>query len=206
MRSPRLHEEAGIAIGPILFVLALLGVLASVLSSGVGGSFGRAGQADRVTTDIVGQANLIRNKILECEMQYELKGDSYASGACAGDPYPCSDTTNGTLVESLTCPNDPLVSGAERSIWTGLRVTSLPPPTQGFSKWMYINGGVSGRCIWTAPTSGKSNASAVEGLGRAATKFTSQELQYDPASNGQKFVVIITPPTSGSLNSNCQSN
>lgn len=206
MKPTRLPADAGIAIGPILFVLALLGVLGMVLSAGTGGSFGRAGQADRVTTDVVGQANLIRNKILECEMQFELKGDNNSSGACAGDAYPCSDKTNGTPVENLTCPNDPLDSGSERSLWTGLRVASLPPPTTGFTKWMYMNGGTTGRCIWTAPTGGKGNAAAVEGLGRAAQKFTSQELRYDAGSAAQKFVIIITPPTSGGLNSACQPN
>lgn len=199
----RLPVDAGIAIGPILFVLALLGVLASVMSSGVSGSFGRAGNADRITNDIVGQTNLIRNKILECEMQYEIKGENNATGTCAGDPYPCSDQTNGTLVGDLTCPNDPLNGGAERSLWTGLRVASLPPPTQGFAAWRYMNGGTSGRCIWTAPTSGNNNKAAVEGLTRAASRFTSQEIRYDPASNSQKFVVIITPPSSGSLPSQC---
>lgn len=204
MNRHRLSPDAGIAIGPILFVLALLGVLASVLSSGSGDSFGQAGNADRVTTEIVGQANLIRNKILECHIQYEIKGENNATGTCAGDPYPCSDQTDGTLVENLTCPNDPLDGTNERSLWVGLRVASLPPPTKGFSKWTYMNAGTSGgRCIWTAPTAGKNNTNAVQGLMRAAKKFTSQELSYDSSSNSQKFVIIITPASPGPMHSNC---
>lgn len=199
----RLHPSAGIAIGPILFVLAMLGVLATVFATGSGGSLGSASIADRITTDIVGQANLIRSKISECHMQYLVNGDITPGGGCSNDPYPCSDQTDGSLVSSLTCPNDPLTGGgAEQSLWMGLRASSLPPPTKGFGEWMYINAGeVGGRCIWTAPTEAKSGA-LVDGLTRAVTKFTGQEVSYDPGSNTQKIVVFITRPT-GSVDSHC---
>lgn len=199
----KLHPSAGIAIGPILFVLAILGILASVFSSGGGNSFGGAAVADRVTADIVSQANLIRAKIQECQMQYLVNGTNYAAGTCAGDPYPCSDQTNGTDAALLTCPNDPLVSGAEQSLWTGLRVASLPPATKGFTNWKYMNAGLSGgRCIWTEPTNGNASVGNVEGLKRAAQKFTSQELAYNPTGATQKFVVFITPAT-GTVDSHC---
>jgi hypothetical protein len=199
----RLSPTAGIAIGPILFVLALLGILASVISSGSGGSsLGTAANMDRVAADIVSQANLIRSKILECQMQYLVNGRTYASAPCANDAYPCSDQTNGTLVSALTCPNDPLVSGNEQSLWTGLRVSMLPPPTKGFNDWRYMNAGESGgRCIWTTPTGGKTTT-ATAGLTRAATKFTAQEVSYDSANNSPKFVVFITRPT-GTVDSLC---
>lgn len=198
----RLHPSAGIAIGPILFVLAMIGILATVFASGSGGSLGSAGIADRITNDVVSQANLIRSKISECQMQYLVNGDITPGGACDNDPYPCSDQTNGSLVSSLTCPNDPLDGGAEPSLWMGLRVASLPPPTKGFNEWMYINAGeAGGRCIWTAPTGGTSGA-VVDGLTRAATKFTGQEVSYDPGSNTQKVVVFVTRPT-GTVDSHC---
>lgn len=196
----RFSSNAGIAIGPILFVLAMLGLLASMMASGGSGSFGSAGTADRVTADIVSQANLIRAKISECQMQFLVNGDVTPGGPCS-DQYPCSDTTDGTLVSDLTCPNDPLDSGNERSLWMGLRPAAYPQPTQGFDQWMYMNAGdAGGRCIWTAPTSGP--ASFKEGLTRAATKFTSQEVSYDSGSNTQKIVVFITRP-SGAANSKC---
>lgn len=201
----RLPPSAGIAIGPILFILALLGILATVLSAGSGSGFGAAGNADRITADITSQANMIRSKILECQMQYLVNGATYASAPCANDPYPCSNQTDGTAVANLTCPNDPLSGGAELSLWTGLRVSQLPPPTKGFSAWTYINAGdAGGRCFWTAPTAGKTST-AVQGLSRAQEKFTSQEVAYDPNGNGQRFVVFVTIP-SGPTNDYCKAN
>jgi len=199
----RFPSNAGIAIGPILFMLAVLGVIAAVVSAGGGSGLGSAGVADRITADVVGQANLIRSKIGECYMQYIVNGTNYATAApCLNDAYPCSDQTNGTDVAALTCPNDPLTGGGDQqSLWTGLRFASLPIATKGFANWTYINAGESGgRCIWTAPASGA--GSAEEGLTRAAKKFSSQEVAYDPASNTQKFVVFITKPT-GAVDSHC---
>lgn len=201
----RLHPSAGIAIGPILFLLAILGVIASVMaSSGGGGGFGAASVSDRVTADIVSQANMIRAKVNECQLQYLTNGQTYASAPCENDAYPCSDQTNGTLVSALTCPNDPLISGAEQSLWTGLRPSQLPQPTAGFKPWRYMNGGDSGgRCFWTS-LSGSKTGTLISGLKRAAQKFTSAELAYDDTTNSQKFVVFITTPT-GTATDNCQS-
>ncbi|MGE0109272.1 MAG: hypothetical protein AB7S81_05860 [Bdellovibrionales bacterium] len=191
-----LHPQAGIAIGPILFMLAILGIIASVMSSGGSGSFSTAGISDRVTTHIVSQANLIRSKIEECRLQYEIKGTNFSSEPCIGDTYPCADEMEGTAVAALTCPNDPLdVDGGEKSLWSGIRVAALPPPTSGFSPWMYFNGGdEQGRCIWTAPEKGNVDEGAKQGLLRAASKFTSQEIAYMPDSSTQKFVLYITRP------------
>ncbi|MGE4352096.1 MAG: hypothetical protein AB7E52_07910 [Bdellovibrionales bacterium] len=199
----RLDSTAGIAIGPILFILAMLGILASLFASDTGGSLGTASVSDRITNDVVAQANLIRSKISECQMQYLINGTNNATDAsCPNDPYPCSDQTNGTTVASLTCPNDPLDGSSERSLWTGLRVASLPPATKGFNDWTYMNAGESGgRCIWTKPISSSSGA-IKSGLKRAAAKFTSQEVDYDESSSSQKFVVFITRPT-GTVDSHC---
>ena len=132
----RFPANAGIAIGPILFILALLGMIVSFMASSSSG-FNVAGAADRVNADIVNQANLIRTKISECYMQYIINGvnaAALAAGTCS-DYYPCSDTTNGTLVSALTCPNDPLSGGAQQSIWVGLRPSMLPQPSTGFTPW-----------------------------------------------------------------------
>jgi hypothetical protein len=210
----RLSPQAGIALGPILFMLALLGVIAAVMSASGGGGFNVAGTADRVNADVSNQANLIRSKINECYMQYVTNGVNNSAAPCAGDAYPCSDQTNGSLVSSLTCPGDPLISGAQQSIWTGLRVTLLPQPSTGFTPWFYMNAGdAGGRCIWTspgsstattwtAPANGNNNSGVVEGLKLAAAKFSSQEASYIHASTSQKFVVFITRPT-GTTDSHC---
>jgi len=198
-----LPSDAGIAIGPILFVLAILGILGTFFASGGNSSLGTAGISDRVSSDIVGQANLIRAKIAECHMQYLVNGTNYASAPCAGDPYPCSDQSDGTLVSALTCPNDPLAGSAEQSLWMGPRPASLPPATNGFNNWMYINAGsAGGRCIWTTPVS-PGNSGNIDGLTQAAKKFTSQELSYDSGGGSQKFVVFITRPT-GTVDEHCE--
>ncbi len=197
--TARLHPSAGIAIGPILFVLALLGIIASALSAGSGGSLGSAAVSDRIGADVVSQANLIRSKILECHMQFLVNGESYAAAPCAGDPYPCSDQDDGTLAADLVCPNDP---PAGKNLWTGPRVAMLPPPSKGMAAWRYMNAGDSGgRCLWTGP-SGSSSAQIKAGLKRAAEKFTLQERSYDENNSAQKFVVFITVPT-GAAHENC---
>ena len=204
---PRLSGNAGIAIGPILFVIALLAVLGMVMASGFG-SFGASSVTDRINADIVSQANLIRTKINECNLKYGTNSNY--------DGYPSSDTSTGTLVSALDCTGD---SAGLQNLWNGARATMLPQPTAGFAPWHYINtngtglGGTAtgGRCIWTYPTTSNpaNSAGIVEGLKKAASKFTSAtaysssaEVIYDPASVSQKFVVWITMPT-GSPDSNC---
>lgn len=208
-----MSNEAGIAIGPILFVIAILGVLAMVLSTDRGG-LGTAIVADRVTADIQSQANLIRTKIDQCNLQYasyaKLQENANASFIPLTDQYPSSDTTNGTVVSSLLC--DPM---GTQNIWFE---ASVPQPTAGFGRWLYINASSSGggRCIWTMPTIANpaNNSGLVEGLKKAAAKFTNQtscsnavtcgatEAIYNPVSSSQKFVVWITIPT-GSPDSHC---
>jgi hypothetical protein len=207
----RFPSTAGIAIGPILFILAILGILALVFSSG-SSSFGVAQTADRVKSDVGSQANLIRSKINECYMQNLTTAVNNSSAPCSGidpcpvacqdDAYPCSDQTNGTAVTALTCPGDSLVGGVQQNIWTGSRNAMLPPPTSGFSAWTYMNAGAAGgRCFWTAPTAGKS-ATSQAGLGAVAAKFSTQEISYQSDSNSQKFVVFVTLPT-GAVDSHC---
>jgi hypothetical protein len=213
-------SNAGFAIGPILFVIALLGLLAMVVSAGTG-TFGTAGTTDRVTADVGSQANLIRTKIEECYMQ-SLSADpvnvinnstapcagsqTTCPAACSGDPYPCSDQTNGTLVKNLTCPGDPLSGTVQPNLWTGPRSSQLPPPTPGFSEWKYFDGratanpGVSGgeKCIWTIPSN--PSQGIVSGLTRAASKFSSQETNFlDGANTSKKFVIFVTPPINNTL-------
>ena len=202
-----MDPSAGIAIGPILFVIALLGILAAVMASG-NGEFNTAGTADRITADIQSQASLIRAKINECNIKYGTDNN--------GDGYPASDPVNGTLVSAINCTGDP--TGLQ-NLWTGLRATVYPQPTKGFNQWYYINtngsgfGGTAtgGRCIWITPSlsSPSGNTGLVQGLTNAASKFTSatsytgsSEVIYNPASASQKFVLWITLPTS-SPNANC---
>ena len=198
---PRLPRDAGIAIGPILFVLALLAIIGAVIAADPGG-FSTSTVTDRVNADVQSQANLIRSKINECNALYTTNNNY--------DGYPPSPA-NGELVSALTCEGDP---AGVQNVWTGNRATQLPPPSPGFQPWSYINtddctpqtgnclGGSysGGRCIWTQPVN-PSN-SFVAGLTKAASKFThatssdgTSEVNYNPASASQKFILWITLPT-----------
>jgi hypothetical protein len=198
----RFSSSAGIAIGPILFMIAMLAVLATVLASG-GSGFQTVGVTDRVAADIAAQTNLIRSTINNCNLQYSLAVPS-GSVATAADPYPDSIAA-GTNVSALVC--DPM-GGA--SLWGAIL---MPPPTKDFNAWKYVNAGDSGgRCFWTTPSipSPKTNQAIKQGLIRVATKFNSaaandgaHEVVYNPASDSQKFIVFITMPT-GAIDSNCE--
>ena len=211
-QSPRFSAQAGIALGPILFILAILAIIGAVLASG-GGGFSVAGVADRVKADIVSQANLIRAKIYECNLMYGTNGN--------GDGYPDSGGVS-VAIKNVNCTGDP---AGLQNIWTGNRAANLPPPTSGFSSatnlgWYYLNtnssgfGGtaVGGRCVWIKPNS--KNQGVVAGLTSAAAKFTSalandgkSEVNYNPDSANQRFVVwISSPPTPGQEANDCNSN
>ena len=205
---PRLSWQSGIALGPILFILAILALIGVVLSAGSGG-FSVAGVADRVTADIVAQANLIRAKINECNLMYGTNSnyDGYPQDSTAGSP--------GILVSAVACAGDP---AGLQNLWGGNRATSLPPPTPGFNNWYYVNtnatglGGTAtgGRCIYIQPTAASGGIAA--GLTNALKKFTHatandgvSEVNFDPTKSGQRFVVwISTPPTPGNENANCK--
>jgi type II secretory pathway pseudopilin PulG len=205
VRMRRSPPDAGFAIGPILFVLALLGILAAVIAAG-SGDFSTASVADRVYNDIYSQANLIRTKINECNLKWGTNNN--------GDGYPASDPA-GTLVCALACIGDPSAAQGgndcagnpmtQQNLWNGMRPALLPPPTSGFNQWNYVNAGSSGgRCIWTQPSATASQG-VIAGLTKAASKFSSQEVTYDSAGNSQNFVIWITVPT-GAPSSLCTSN
>lgn len=199
--SKRLHPDAGIAIGMILFVIALLAVIG--IAMGASGNFmGTTVTPDRIMADLKAQANLIRSKILECN-QY-----SFERGELA-DKYP-SSSGNGTLVESLDC-NAFVAEGTSlpspmTNLWSGAHPATLPPPTTGFDKWYYVNAGASGgRCIRIQPLAGFVNDLGVKnGLVQTATFFSSQEVVFDPNSSSLRFILWITKPT-GTVSADCSS-
>lgn len=182
----RFHSSAGIAIGPILFILAILALIAAVMSVDSGG-MGSAITADSITPQLYTQANLIRSKMHECET---IRGS-----------WPTSDAS-GTAIEDVDCPNDP--SGQE-NMWTGARPTPLAPPPRNFDGWVYYDhsGTGGGRCISIAPTASAASSGAVkQGIAKAFGKFTTMEADYDPNGSAQNLVIWITRPT-GSAHADC---
>ncbi|MFA5040279.1 MAG: hypothetical protein WC464_01420 [Bdellovibrionales bacterium] len=207
MPPQRFSSSAGFAIGPILFVLAMLAVLGAVIASG-STNFQLSSTIDRITADITAQANMIRNTINNCNLQYQMALSTGSVSLVETDPpggYPESNTTSGTAISALAC--DPMGTS---SLWGAIM---MPPPTKGFTPWMYMNNGSKGRCIWTEPLAAdpKNDTAIVQGLTRAASKFNTSisvsllhEVIYNPSSDSQRFVVWITlPETVGEADSHC---
>lgn len=211
-KNNRFASDAGIAIGAILFVVALLGVIAVAMSSG-SSSVGTNIAADRVRNDIKIQANLIRAKILECN-QYSIDRGNLP------DKYPSSTGTGAALstVRSLNCLAFDIVedgSGNAQAtlntpLWTGAHAASLPPTSTGFEEWKYKNAGaVGGRCIRIQPLAANvSDPGIKNGLAQAFTAFSSlagtEEAVYDSNSASQRFIIWITKPT-GTTDADCAS-
>lgn len=169
--------QRGIAIGPILMVVALLAILGGLISSGMG-SFGGNATTDRIRTEVRGQANLIRSKIQECHMiTMGNQGFGWPVGA-------------GVQVRNLTCPGDPAGS---QNLWSGRRPASLPPPVPGFGEWFYHNYS-HGRCIGIMPVGGTASGGMADGLRAVAGLFNANEVHLD--SGGDWTLSIwLTPLT-----------
>lgn len=187
MHPTRLHPESGIAIGIILFVVAMLAVLGIAISSS-GNFMGTTVTPDRVAADIKSQGNLIRSKLLECF--------SYGRATERGDLsdlYPTT-TGSGTAVSALDCPS---YTAGQQNLWTGQAPASLPPAPTGFDAWVFVNGGAaSGRCIRTQPSTGMATDIGIKnGLGQVSHNFSSDELVYDSNSSSQRFILWVTKPT-----------
>jgi hypothetical protein len=192
----RFSSSAGIAIGPILFVLAIMGVIAMAMSSNIG-NYGTAGIIDRVSADTVAQANLIRTKINECNLFYGTNSNGDGWPDSAGAPL---------LVSTATCTGDTGADGTQNgNLWSGQRVAQLPLPTAGFDNWYYFNGGDSaGRCIWINSKPGNKTLGINQGLQKAASKFTSDEVKFNPSTANDHFTfVVILTPAKGTISSNC---
>ncbi|MDD4616766.1 MAG: hypothetical protein PHW76_06615 [Alphaproteobacteria bacterium] len=214
----KVHPSAGFAIGPILFVIAMFALLGTVLATG-GNDFQSASISDRVNADVTAQANMIRNTINNCNLQYSMalrliRDSDGAAASEADDPYPYGSALGAaTDVRSLKCNpmgNVPLWGGKGDGT-DGSSGILLPQPTKGFDEWTYVNDGATGgRCIFTKP-SGSASRAVTEGLKRAAAKFNASsaitltnEVVFNPASASQKFIVWITlPQTVEDADSNC---
>jgi hypothetical protein len=167
--------NSGIAIGPILFVVAILGVLGVMLSSGTG-SMSSNTTVDRIKTELRGQANLIRAKMQECYMI--TMGNS-------GFGHPAGSNTD---VSAVSCPGDP---SGQQNLWRGARPASLPPTIPGFGEWKYYNY-ATGRCISIATSSSSPSQAVKDGLNTLAALFNTNEKHLN-TTGAWVFSVWLTP-------------
>jgi hypothetical protein len=202
----RIAPTAGIAIGPILFILAILGAIASMISMSSGG-MGMATGIDRTKMELSSQIQLVQTKIDECALlnrrsYNEYRRDhAYDKDAPDFDPaaetlYPPADAPEGILVRNYICPATR--DHAETPLWAGgVRQAFLPPPPTGFGDWRFVNNGESGRCFFIQPESSKAAGSKTirEGIAAALKKMPKTAYSYDPASPTQRIVIWVTRPT-----------
>ena len=187
-----LPAQAGIAIAPILFVIAIIGVIIAALSAGGNSLGGSAIREDKIIADIRGQIDLIRSKVDECVM---LTRQSSAPQFL----YPAYDNLNNAVaVSALTCPRE------AASLWTGKHPASLPPVPNGFAPWQYMNHGnpddgisPGGICISIVPLDA---TRASDPMLQAAMKsilkrFDASEYTFD--STTQRLILWIKRPVSG---------
>lgn len=213
----RLPANAGLAIGVILFALALIAVVTIAFSAG-NNFTGSTTTIDSVKANIKAQAVLITAKIQECyshgytakqaycDPNIETSPGVYSRSGC--NPidktafYPTS-SGNGIAVSAITCPS---YSTSSNNLWTGQSPAQLPPAPKGFNDWVYVNAGDSGgRCIRIEPLASNLNDAATkQGLIEASTSYTTQELVYNPNGTSQRYIIWITRP-SGTASADCSS-
>ncbi|MCL2473689.1 MAG: hypothetical protein FWF23_02120 [Alphaproteobacteria bacterium] len=158
--------SAGIAIGPILFVIFILGIVAAAFASS-SGVFSGAISIDRISSDIAVQTGLIKSAVSSCKAKSALrislskgqKGEACLTPSGQGYPLSGSETyPERALVRELVC--SPMTERVDSlgncyfvtdndgfgkiehafSIWNleGSQ-TVFPSPPKGFRDWEYIN-------------------------------------------------------------------
>ncbi len=176
-----LAEDAGLVVGPIIWILGIVAALALLVGQG-SADFGAAITSDRISETLTAQASLIRSKIFECWLVTQGRPS-------AGWPT----TPASGLASDLLCPGDPAGS---QSLWTGARPAMFPAAVTGFSSWQYAYspsgsiagcgpaGNSGGICIWTQPLiqSNASNPAFVSGVAAASGKFSPAEGNVDPST------------------------
>lgn len=213
----RFSSEAGIAIGVILFALAIIAVISVAMSAGSNFA-GTTIATDRVAAEVKSQALLLTTKIrecynhglsakqAECDNNTLLSDGSWSRSGCnpidKTSYYPTS-TGTGTAITSVTCPS---FDASSNNLWTGQAPLLLPATPAGMDTWYYVNAGDSGgRCIRIAPsTANLTNAAIKQGLIEASSAFSSQELTFDSAGASLRFIIWLTRPT-GTASADCSS-
>lgn len=159
--SPIVLHQGGFALVYVLAAIFLMGVL----SAGMALAFRSNGQASgqqALAAQLVAQANLVRQKISQCAVEFPA-GDN---GTGFHPSYPATPVSG--LVSDLACPGAPV--GAN-NLWTGTDGTFLPRPPTGFTAWTYVNDATSVRIqIQTNNPVGWSAA-----MSQALTRFSPSE-------------------------------
>jgi hypothetical protein len=127
-------------------------------------------------TQMVAQANLLRQKILDCASQ---GGDNGSAN------HPAYPTGSGVAAATLTCPYGGL------SLLTGTDGVFLPPAPSGFNAWTYTNNvtNVTLRLQASSSVDATRNANAMTS---AAAKFGANASIVTVTTASDTFQLIVT--------------
>jgi hypothetical protein len=168
-----MNSKGFVAIGLLVLIIALMALIGIAIAKG-SNMFNKATAINNTITQLVAQANLIRQKIVQCATEYP-EGDN---GTSYHKPYPSG---SGVLVSTLTCPGAP---AGGNNLWSGIDGVFLPQTPTGFNSWVYTNDATSVRIsIQTTNTAAYSTA-----MQQAAAKFTSSEASV----SGNTLTFIVT--------------
>lgn len=185
MKQPR-----GFAVLTYLLVsVAVMGVLSAMLLL----TSNRSSTTDQswsTASQIVGQANLLRSKLLDCA------NNGAANGATNGTAYHPAYPKNATVgvwdavrTTGINCP----ASGG--GLLTGTDGVFLPPAPSGFNDWEYVNDGTtcSGYvCIRLRAANVVSAAAQLGSLSKASAKYGAEGTLQSVASTNDTFQLVIT--------------
>lgn len=192
----KLNAQPGIALAPLLMVIALIAVLVGALGAGANMFGANALNSDRITFELRGQIDQIRAKLDECIMLTRQQ-------AVPQFLYPGFDQLDTALnVADLNCPRD---AAGMQNLWQGARPSGLPAHPQNFTDWTYINHGdpdfvsPGGICISIRPVDATTAGNdAVKAAIQAVLKrYSPDEYTYDPNSANQRLIIWIRRPLTG---------
>jgi len=162
---PAARRHPGFITGQVLLGLILMAGAASAFALS---QFEMAGTSTmtRVGSEVPAQANLIRQQISNCVINYATPA------ASSGRPYP--ENAAGSNVRDLLCPNAP---AGRQALFGGFDGVFLPQPPAGFSEWTYHPTFPSGEIyIQTSIVAARQNSQAYQqGLVQALSRFTATE-------------------------------
>lgn len=154
MRAGYRRQQGFAILTYVLVAVALIGIATAVEVLSANNSI----VTDRqwaVTGQIVAQANLLRQKLLDCAGQ---------GGNNATSNHPAYPVGTNAAVSGLTCP------ASAASVFSGTDGVFLPPAPPGFNSWTYTNDATSVRLLLQVTSAGNV-ASLTPVLNRAVANF-----------------------------------
>jgi len=170
------HRRSKVRGFGLSYILAILGIASAILMAWarVGNQNNDGKKMASLRDEVVGQAGLIRSKLLACTILYP--GGNNGLGFRLAFPV----TPASGLVSDLLCPGNP---NTNKSLWTSSDGVFSPRQLNGFSVWSYTHDVTSVRISITATGSGNVPTAA---LNNSLLRLGSQA-----SITGSTFTVVV---------------